>query len=220
MTLTRAPGSAHGLVSRRDPVHCRRSAKSLPRATIPRSPAQPQWKRCRLTTERGHDVVVKGGAAVPVLFAEPAALSLSKVDWIGVIVPRTALGSMAGNIEEAALNLIPNGNEALRLLLHYLQSLEQGVELESPELRDLVVTHVHDLLALAVGPTRDSVAAAAAERGVRAARLSMVKADVLENIGYGGATIHAVAERQRMSRATSKCCLRGRRENLLRVRAR
>jgi hypothetical protein len=49
--------------------------------------------------------------------------------------------------------------------------------LATPELRRLVVTQIYDLVALAIGATRGA-AAIAEGRGVRAARLRAIKADI------------------------------------------
>ena len=103
------------------------------------------------------------------LFTEPAALALSRIEWLGVIVPRAELAALVSNVEDAALRLIPPGNDALRLLVHYLGMLrDENFDLRTPELRHLVAAHVQDLVAMAIGATRDG-AAIAEERGVRAA---------------------------------------------------
>jgi AraC-like DNA-binding protein len=52
----------------------------------------------------------------------------------------------------------------------------------TPELQQLAVTHVYDLLAVALGATRDA-AAMAAGRGVRAARLWAAKAFIMRHLG-------------------------------------
>jgi transcriptional regulator GlxA family with amidase domain len=75
--------------------------------------------------------------------------------------------------------------------------LQQEDALESPETRQLVVTHVHDLVALAVGATRDA-AALAEGRGGRAARLQGIKADIVENLGRGDLSIDTLARRHRL----------------------
>ena len=72
----------------------------------------------------------------------------------------------------------------------------------TPELQQLAVTHVYDLLALALGATRDA-AAIAVGRGVRAARLRSLKAFIRERFAHhalsidGGGRISAVSERYR-----------------------
>jgi hypothetical protein len=84
---------------------------------------------------------------------------------------------------------IPCTTEALRLLAGYLDGLRDGEALATPELQNLVVTHVHDLLGLALGATRDA-AQAAIGRGMRAARLQAVKADILANLGRADLSVN------------------------------
>ena len=70
--------------------------------------------------------------------------------------------------------------------------------LMTPELRHCGVTHIHDLIAMALGATRDG-AAIATGRGVRVARLRAIKADILENISNPRLTVTAVALRQHVT---------------------
>ena len=81
-----------------------------------------------------------------------------------VIIPRAALSPPVANIQVASTAGDPVCNEPLRLLAGYLKLVHEGLPLMTPELRRRVVTHVHDLVAMAIGATRDG-AAIAAERG-------------------------------------------------------
>ena len=63
-----------------------------------------------------------------------------------------------------------------------------------PELGRAVSTHIHDLVALTIGGHPDAMALAQG-RGVRAARLQAIKADVSRNAGDIDLTIAAVATR-------------------------
>ena len=153
----------------------------------------------QVLSQRAEDVPVARGEAIPVLFTEPAALALSQVDFLGVIVPRAALAALVSNVEDTALRLIPNDNGTLRLLTHYLQMLrEENLDLQTPELRSLIATHIQDLVAMAIGTTRDG-AAIAGERGLRAARLAAIKDDILESIGRQSLTISSVAARHHVT---------------------
>ena len=75
---------------------------------------------------------------------------------------------------------VARNNAALRLLMSYLKEMDRAIE--QPDLRNLFTTHVHDLVALIVGANRDG--AAIADRGVAAARLAAIKADIIEHIGH------------------------------------
>ena len=134
-----------------------------------------------LSQRRAEVSLDRGAAAVGILYAEPATAVISDYDFWTLVVPRRALAPLVGDVEKAAMRVIPQGNEALRLMTKYLEILERGPPLEMPEARRLAATHVHDLIALALGASRDGEALAAG-RGLRAARLRAVKADVLENL--------------------------------------
>jgi AraC-like DNA-binding protein len=58
--------------------------------------------------------------------------------------------------------------------------LDNGT-LAAPELQRMVVAHIQDLLSLVIGATREA-AEVAHGRGVRAARLSAIRADILANL--------------------------------------
>jgi AraC-like DNA-binding protein len=59
-------------------------------------------------------------------------------------------------------------------------------------MRGHVISHLHDLIAMTIGATRDA-AEMARGRGVGAARLGAIKADIIEKLGRPDLTIDAVA---------------------------
>jgi transcriptional regulator GlxA family with amidase domain len=96
------------------------------------------------------------------------------------------------------MRLVPRNCEALRLLADYSSILRENPTLTTPEVRHLAVTHIHDLIAVALGATRDGEAIAEG-RGIRAARLRAVKEDILANLSAPELTIVAVALRQQVT---------------------
>ena len=70
--------------------------------------------------------------------------------------------------------------------------------LHAPELQRLVATHIHDLIALVVGATRDG-SGIAEGRGIRAARLRAIMSDITANLSDCDLTVAAVAQRQRVT---------------------
>jgi hypothetical protein len=80
----------------------------------------------------------------------------------------------------------------------YAGAVANGSTLEAPELQRLVLTHVHDLIAAIVGATRDSMAIVEA-RGIRAARVKALMADILQHLEHCDLTPAAVARRQRIT---------------------
>jgi AraC-like DNA-binding protein len=146
-------------------------------------------------SQRGHDLLAESGDGVGILNAEPASMQFRELDHMAVIVPRSALAPLVTDLERASTRLVPRTNEAFRLLRAYLMGLRDNADLSEPSLCKLVVTHVYDLVALALGATRDG-AAIAAVRGMRAARLKGVKDDLAANPGL---RLAALAARQRVT---------------------
>jgi AraC-like DNA-binding protein len=114
-----------------------------------------------------------------------------------LVIPSATLAPLVSNIEDAVVRPIPRHTEGLRLLTGYLDLLEADDLLASAETRQLIVSHVHDLVALTVGATKDA-AAFAESRGLRAARLHAIKTDIIENVGRTDLTIDALARRHRL----------------------
>ena len=112
--------------------------------------------------------------------------------YLTLFMPRRRLNAMAVNPEDALARAIPADTEALRLLVDYVQTALQKQRLTSPQLRALFATHVHDLIALTVGATRES-AAEAHDRGLRAARLGAIKSDILHQLDNEGLNVTDVA---------------------------
>ena len=92
---------------------------------------------------------------------------------------------------------IPKRTEALRLLSDYIGRLH-ALQLASPELLQVAVTHVYDLAALAIGATRDATEMAK-DRGLRAARMGAIKADIRTNLVREALSINEIASRQRVT---------------------
>lgn len=105
------------------------------------------------------------------------------------------LAPFVGDVEQAAMRLIPRDNEALRLLVKYSGCLQESPALMTPELRRLAVTHIHDLIAMATGATREVVSIANGPT-VRTARLKATKDDTLDHISDPELSVAAVALRQ------------------------
>ena len=75
----------------------------------------------------------------------------------------------------------------------------QDMDLATPALQRLTVAHIHDLMAHDARSRSAIAASADEERGVRAARLRVIKQDVVGNLEYGDVSAAAVAARHRIS---------------------
>jgi transcriptional regulator GlxA family with amidase domain len=113
-------------------------------------------------------------------------------------VPRAALLPLVPDLGTALVRPVPAGSPALRFLMRYLDIVHDTQALAQEGAQGMVATHVHDLLALALGATRDA-AELAKGRGLNAARLRMIKQDVLKNLGRFDLSVEAVAASHRIT---------------------
>jgi AraC-like DNA-binding protein len=149
-------------------------------------------------SQGGREVVVPACGAVLLSAAEPCRserTTTSRISCVGI--PRAELTPMLANPDAALMSVIPSNVEPLRLLAGYVDLLTKDVTLETAELRRLAVSHVHDLVALTLGATRDA-AETAAGRGLRAARLRAIKADIAQNLD-SDVSVAALAMRHRVT---------------------
>lgn len=122
----------------------------------------------------------------------------TSVRFIGLRVPRRAIAPLVGRLDDTPIRIVPRGTEALDLLLVYASAIIDERRLQKPELRRLAVTHIHDLIAATVGATRDGLAIAEG-RGIRAARLRAIMADITANLDDCDLKAADVAQRQRVT---------------------
>jgi AraC-like DNA-binding protein len=120
------------------------------------------------------------------------------VDHRVIRLPRASLGPLVHHIDDAVLRPIPHGTGALNLLRSYVDTLFDDPVLTVPDVRQLLVTQLCDLVAITLGATRDATAVADG-RGVRAARLRAIKTDIEANLAHGNLSPAAVARRQNVS---------------------
>lgn len=128
-------------------------------------------------TQSRREGVPQVGDGVLLVYREPALLQFVDTTYLSVRVPFGALATIA-NVEAAAARRIPRDTEALSLLQTYVANLPDRIA--DPQLGRLSATHVYDLIALAIGAT-DEGREIANQRGVRAARLVAIKADLIQN---------------------------------------
>jgi AraC-like DNA-binding protein len=121
-------------------------------------------------TQGGRQSVPQDGDGVLLVYREAASLEFVNGTYLSVRVPAQAL-SLAGNIGAAAARRIRSDTEALSLLKAYLANMPNGNA--DPKLARLYVTHVYDLMSLAIGATEES-RHIANQRGVRAARWAAI----------------------------------------------
>jgi AraC-like DNA-binding protein len=135
------------------------------------------------------ETVPEVGDGMLLVYRRPSQLSFQQATYLSLRVPLQAL-AMLVDVEAAAGRRIPGETAALVLLRHYVASLPE--RLVDPVLGGLVATHVYDLMALAIGATGEGREIAHG-RGVRAARLQSIKADLIRDASQ---SIDQIAHRQ------------------------
>jgi AraC-like DNA-binding protein len=151
---------------------------------------------------RGREAVIEPGMATLIALGEPGGgLRRPAVDneWFVLAIKRRPLLDVVANAEELMATPIPNDNEPLRHLRHYLSLLfDPHVEVLDERLLAHVGNTIFDLIVLTLGAGRD-VDAIAPARGLRAARLRAVLTEI--DRGFASPTFCAneVAQRLKLS---------------------
>jgi AraC-like DNA-binding protein len=149
-----------------------------------------------LPSQVGRKCQLDAGAAMLLSSSDVGAQDFpAPAEFLTLRIPRQQLNATAVKPEDALARPIAANTEALRLLVDYVRLTLQSRRLTDPELRWRFTTHVHDLVALALGATRDA-SEMARGRGLRAARLSAIKGDILGRLEQEGMTVTDIAKRR------------------------
>ena len=147
--------------------------------------------------QRGREVALGAGEAVAVLHEEAATITCAQGSCLAVLVPRQSLAARLRGLDEATMKPIPHGTEPLRLLASYLSLMRDELVVTTPRLRRLVVSHVQDLVALALSPQR--AASVDGLSAIQAARLKAVLDQIASGFHEPELSVAAVAHRQGIS---------------------
>jgi AraC-like DNA-binding protein len=107
-------------------------------------------------------------------------------------IPRDILSPLVADLDDPVMRHISRRTKALKLLTGYAGMLPDDNGLAAPGLVNLVVSHMHDLVALTLGTTRDA-AHAAQDRGARAARLTAAKTWIMQHSARRDLSVGTVA---------------------------
>ena len=118
-------------------------------------------------TQRGREVTAEGGGAFLSSSHDSLVMQRTAARLTNYSLLRSELAPAVSNFERALVT--PLNPETIRLLTGYTALLFREGALASAEFGRLAVSHIHDLIALAIGATRDAAEIAKA-RGLRAAR--------------------------------------------------
>jgi AraC-like DNA-binding protein len=148
----------------------------------------------RRILQHGREITVGAGDAVLQTGGDVTAGQIDHSHFLAFRMPAEAIGALVANIDDHVARRIPRGTPALKLLASYSSMLREPL---TPEVTRLAVTHVHDLVALTLGATRDATETAKL-RGARAARLREIKTDIETHLGDEDLSIGAIAARHRL----------------------
>jgi AraC-like DNA-binding protein len=154
-----------------------------------------QWQR------RGREASVTAGGGIltatgdAASFAAPHAMRMLNLRF-----NRQKIAERVSDAESALVRPVSEKNGALRLLRSYVGILNDDQFMASPEVSQTVDDHLHDLVALVLGPTREA-ADIGNVQGVRAARYRAIRDDIVTNLTRRNLSIdlltgrHGVSER-------------------------
>lgn len=144
-------------------------------------------------SQRNREAMLAPNDAWLIRSDEPSSTEVQSLSrFVSLAIPVATLAPLISNIDTALMPINPGNSTAVRLLVGYLGSLRDDLALADPQMHHLISTHVRDLVALAVGATRDA-AEMAQSRGVRAARLRAIKAYVEAHLGQQDLSAETVA---------------------------
>jgi AraC-like DNA-binding protein len=146
--------------------------------------------------QSGEELAMHGGDAVLTTRGDVgfSIIRPTQVQFLGLLLSRQTLAPLVTGLDGAVMRFIPCNTPALRLLKSYIAVAAHDSALLDAEVRRLFAIHVCDLTATMIGATRDA-AHVADGRGIRAARLLAIKADIAANLSSGELTITTVAAR-------------------------
>jgi AraC-like DNA-binding protein len=148
---------------------------------------------------RRGEATLRDGDAMLLSYSVSRTISRPRpVDHRVIRLPRTSLSPLVCNIDDAVLCPIRRGTGMLNLLRSYVDAVFDDPALAMPEMRQLIVAQLCDLVAVTLGATRDA-AKVAEGRGIRAARLRAIKGDIEAHLAHDDLSPDGVATRQKVS---------------------
>jgi AraC-like DNA-binding protein len=144
-------------------------------------------------TSGGREQSLRDGEAIVLSGSE--AVSFHRTSFgrsFTLRVPRATFEQTVVSVDDAVMRPIPGNVGALKLMEQYAGWLLNASPTIDPQLRNVSIGHVLDLLALTIGPRAD-FADTVRTRGLRAARLKLAKSFVVAHSGRHDLSVTAVA---------------------------
>ncbi len=148
----------------------------------------------RVTYRQKETMLAEGEATIISLAEVWSSTHLPPGSILAIRVPRAQIAPLVADIEDRCFAVMPRETPALRLLTDYVRVVQEGRGAESPDLQHLVVAHIHDLMAVAIGATRDAEVAAEG-RGLHAARFLAIKKDIAARLDQPDLSVATLAHR-------------------------
>ncbi|SFQ16080.1 AraC-type DNA-binding protein [Bradyrhizobium sp. Ghvi] len=146
------------------------------------------------TKQLGREIIGRPGAASIISGTDPSVNTMHTFgSFMTIVLPRPDVSALVRDLDSTFASQLPADNSALRLLVRYLQTLHENGPLEAA-LAKAAASHIVDLAALAIGANADA-AHEARQRGVAAARLQSIKAEIRQRLGSGDLSAATIALR-------------------------
>jgi len=151
-----------------------------------------------LATQFGRELMIDPTTAAFFSNADVSAATAASVLGGSLRLRRSAMLPITGHIEDACMRPVARSSGAMRMLAGYLALVDQMPDPLAPAVCHAIETHVHDLVALVLGATRDA-AHLANGRGARAARFAAIRADIGRNLAREDLSAAWIAPRHGVS---------------------
>lgn len=139
----------------------------------------------------GHAMFVPGGHV-------GANVTRPGFTYVNLRFERKALQPLVGDVTKLLMRPMSIHQGPLRLLLSYATAVQQMDEAMPGNMARMVASHLFDLSALTLGATRDAEQLALG-RGLRAARLQAIKADIAARSDLRGVSAEEIAAKHKLS---------------------
>jgi AraC-like DNA-binding protein len=142
--------------------------------------------------QHGRAATIGKGEAVLTTCADPAVVVIPVVSRpVSLRIPNAIFRSRIADFDACLSRRIPRSSEGL-LLAGYVAAMWNTDALIKPELRDAVVSHIHDLVCLMLGAKGDA-RDLAEQGGVRAARRSAILREIERRSGDAALSANTLA---------------------------
>jgi AraC-like DNA-binding protein len=149
-------------------------------------------------SQRTRDIEFKDGSAALMAVDEVGTLTRPGFgQGLSLSMQRTQIAPLLPRHRDVVMRPIPPQSAALQLLIKYVHTL-QPTDFSDRTLAPLIATHICDLVATIVGATADANEIVKG-RGIPAARLATIKADIVANLVCNDLSVTWIARRQGIS---------------------